>query len=160
MEILAIGVRHVDGVVGGFVCLIGGLFERVGAVVGLLRNGSDVVVRCGREEEGEIRREEKALCKSWCAVRQPRSAGAGRHSSSVDWRRKAREAELTRMAVAHSPRSLEKAYDRMSADAKRISANNHCGWQHGLLCYCTASSIVLTDGRLCFMLVYTDAVLP
>ena len=37
MEVLAVGVRHVDGVVGGFVCLIGELFERVGAVVGLLR---------------------------------------------------------------------------------------------------------------------------
>jgi hypothetical protein len=43
VEILAVGVRHVDGVVGGFVCLVGELFERVGKVVGLQRNGSDVV---------------------------------------------------------------------------------------------------------------------
>ena len=45
VEVLAVGVRHVDGVVGDLVCLVvGELFERVGAVVGLLRNGSDVVV--------------------------------------------------------------------------------------------------------------------
>ena len=45
VEILAVGVRHVDGVVGDLACLVvGELFERVGAVVGLLRNGSDVVV--------------------------------------------------------------------------------------------------------------------
>ena len=45
VEILAVGVRHVDGVVGGFVCLVVELCERVGAVVvGSQRNGSDVVV--------------------------------------------------------------------------------------------------------------------
>jgi len=45
VDILAVGVRHVDGVVGDLACLVvGELFERVGAVVGLLRNGSDVVV--------------------------------------------------------------------------------------------------------------------
>lgn len=44
VEILAVGVRHVDGVVGGFVWLVGELCERVGAVVGSQRNGSDVVV--------------------------------------------------------------------------------------------------------------------
>lgn len=45
VEILAVGVRHLDGVVVDLVCLVvGELFERVGAVVGLLRNGSDVVV--------------------------------------------------------------------------------------------------------------------
>lgn len=44
VEILAVGVRHVDGAVGGFVCLVGELCERVGAVVGSQRNGSDVVV--------------------------------------------------------------------------------------------------------------------
>jgi len=45
VEILAVGVRHVDGVVDGFVWLVvGELFERVGAVVSLLRNGSNVVV--------------------------------------------------------------------------------------------------------------------
>ena len=43
VEILAVGVRHVDGVVVFLV--VGGLFERVGAVVALLRNGSDVVWR-------------------------------------------------------------------------------------------------------------------
>ena len=46
VEILAVGVRHVDEVVGGLVFLVVGvLFERVGAVFGLLRNGSDVVWR-------------------------------------------------------------------------------------------------------------------
>lgn len=44
VEILAVGVRHVDGVVGGLVCSVGELRERVGAVVGLQRNGPDVVV--------------------------------------------------------------------------------------------------------------------
>lgn len=43
VEILAVGVRHVDGVVVFLV--VAGLFERVGAVVALLRNGSDVVWR-------------------------------------------------------------------------------------------------------------------
>ena len=61
VEILAVGVRHVDGVVGGLVCLVclvvGELFERVGAVVGLLRNGSDVW--CDVEEEKRKRSGEK-----------------------------------------------------------------------------------------------------
>ena len=60
VEILAVGVRHVDGVVGGFVWLVGELFERVSAVVGLLRNGSDGVWRwCDVEEEKRKRSGEK-----------------------------------------------------------------------------------------------------
>ena len=58
VEILAVGVRHVDGVV---VCLVvGGLFERVGAVVGFQRNGSDGVWRwCGVGEKKRKRSGEK-----------------------------------------------------------------------------------------------------
>ena len=84
VEILAGSVRHVDGVVGGFVWLVGELFERVSAVVGLLRNGSDggVMWKRRREREQERRKgfmqelaRRQAVTQSTCE--------AGTHSAFV-----------------------------------------------------------------------------
>ena len=92
VEILAGSVRHVDGVVGGFVWLVGWLvgklFERVSAVVGLLRNGSDGGVmwkrRRGREQERRKGFMQVLACRQ--AVTQSTcEAGTRSASSSFSW---------------------------------------------------------------------------
>ena len=56
-------------------------------VQSLVCRGMGRMWRCDveEEEEEEIRRNEKALCKRWHAVRQPRRACAGRHSVVIKW---------------------------------------------------------------------------
>lgn len=125
VEILAVGVRHVDGVVGG-------LFERVGAVVvGLQRNGSDGVWRwCDVEEEKRKRSGEKKRLYARAGT-QSGSDGehvqAGTRHQLVGGGRRVKLSSLEWQSLSFklTQVSLEKACDCMSAVTRRTAANNH-----------------------------------
>jgi hypothetical protein len=142
-----------------FVCLVclvvGELFERVGAVVGLLRNGSDGVWwwcdvgEKKRKRSGEKKRlYARAGTQSGshgghvqAGTRRHQLVGEGRHVklSSVEWQS---------LTFKLTQTSVKKACDRVSAVAKRILANK-CGCLQGSLYYCSATCVLCSLAGFC-----------